>query len=127
MSKSQKGYLLIRMLAITLLLATPVSAADAFKKCKACHSIEEGGKNGTGPNLWNVMNRGTGTNEDYKYSNKFLKWAEDNPVWTVELMDQWLTNSKKMIKGTKMNYREKKEEKRAEIIEYLQSMGETTE
>ena len=73
------------------------------------------------------MNRGTGQVEDYKYSNKFLKWAEDNPVWTVELMDQWLTNSKKMIKGTKMNYREKKEEKRAEIIEYLQSMGETTE
>ena len=70
------------------------------------------------------MHRGTGAMEDYKYSKKFLKWAEENPEWTVELMDQWLTNSKKMIKGTKMNYKEKKEEKRAEIIEYLQSMGE---
>ena len=86
--------------------------------------IEQGGKNGTGPNLWNIMHRGTGVNEDYKYSKQFLKWAEENPEWTVELMDQWLTNSKKMIKGTKMNYKEKKEEKRAEIIEYLQSMGE---
>ena len=117
--------MILRTAFILSLLASPLFANDkAFKKCKACHSIEQGGKNGTGPNLWNIMHRGTGAMEDYKYSKKFLKWAEENPVWTVELMDQWLTNSKKMIKGTKMNYKEKKEEKRAEIIEYLQSMGE---
>ena len=35
-----------------------------FKKCMSCHSIEEGGKNKTGPNLWNVMNRGVSKVED---------------------------------------------------------------
>lgn len=106
------------------LLMTPALAADkAFKKCASCHSIEEGGKNKVGPNLWNIMNRGTGQMEGYKYSKKFAAWAEENPEWTPELMDQWLTNSKKMVKGTKMAFREKKEAKREEIIEYLTKMG----
>jgi len=94
-----------------------------FRKCSSCHSIKEGGRNGAGPNLWNVMNRGVATNEDYRYSKKLLAWAEDKPQWTPELMDAWLTNSKKMVKGTKMNFKEKKESKRADIIAYLQSMG----
>lgn len=109
------------------LLMTPALAADkAFRKCASCHSIEEGGKNKTGPNLWNIMNRGT-AQADYKYSKKFLAWAEENPEWSPELMDAWLENSKKLVKGTKMAFREKKEAKRADIIAYLQSMGETTE
>ena len=118
---------------ITTLLVLSASTAFAgdvakgeknFKKCASCHSIEEGGKNKTGPNLWNIMNRGTGVTEKYKYSNTFVAWAEENPKWTPELMDAWLTNSKKLVKRTKMNFKEKKEAKRADIIAYLQSMGE---
>ena len=98
-----------------------------FRKCASCHSIEEGGKNKTGPNLWDVMNRGTAQLEDYKYSKKFLAWAEENPEWTPELMDAWLADSKKLVKGTKMVFREKKEAKRADLIAYLQSMGIETD
>ena len=116
------------LIALSLALPTGVLAQDIakgeknFKKCVACHSIEEGGKNKTGPNLWNIMNRGTGQ-ADYKYSKKFAAWAEENPVWTPELMDAWLANSKKLVKGTKMAFKEKKESKRADLIAYLQSMG----
>ena len=108
----------------TMFAYAPAYADKAFKKCKACHSIEEGGKNKTGPNLWNIMNRGTGVTEKYKYSKTFVAWAEENPKWTPELMGAWLTNSKKLVKRTKMNFKEKKEAKRADIIAYLQSMGE---
>lgn len=109
---------------VTLFVAGASSANEkAFKKCAACHSIEEGGKNKTGPNLWNIMNRGVAQGEGYKYSKALTKWAEENPEWTPELMDQWLTNSKKLVKGTKMAFREKKEDKRQAMIEYLQSMG----
>lgn len=116
------------LVALSFALPTGVLAQDVakgeknFKKCASCHSIEEGGKNKTGPNLWNIMNRGT-AQEDYKYSKKFLAWAEENPEWTPDLMDAWLTNSKKLVKGTKMAFKEKKESKRADIIAYLQSMG----
>ena len=109
---------------ILLMAATSGYAADkAFKKCASCHSIEEGGKNKVGPNLWNIMNRGTAQMEGYRYSKKFLAWAEENPQWTPELMDAWLENSKKLVKGTKMAFREKKEAKRTATIEYLTKMG----
>ena len=122
--------LIVTLTTLLLLSTNAFAEGDAakgekeFKKCKSCHSIAEDGKNKTGPNLWNVMNRGVAANEKYKYSKKLLAWAEDNPEWTPELMDKWLTNSKKLVKGTKMNYRNKKEQSRADIIAYLQSMGE---
>ena len=115
------------LLALSFALPTGVLAEKAFKKCVSCHSIEEGGKNKVGPNLWNIMNRGTGQMEGYKYSKKFAAWAKENPQWTPELMDAWLENSKKLVKGTKMAFKEKKESKRADIIAYLQSMGERVE
>ena len=69
------------------------------------------------------MNRGTGQMENYKYSKKFSAWARKNTMWTPKLMDQWLTKSRSMVKGTRMNFREKRESKRAATIEYLKSMG----
>ena len=118
------------VLVITALIVTPSWAEvrlipidkKSFKKCVSCHTIAEDGKNKIGPNLWNIFNRGTAKNEDYKYSKKFRAWAEENPVWTPELMDQWLTKSKKLVKGTRMSFREKKEKKRAATIVYLKSM-----
>ena len=97
--------------------------SKSFRKCVSCHTIEEGGKNKMGPNLWNIMNRGIGQAKDYKYSKKFSAWASVNPMWTPSLMDEWLTKSRNMVKGTKMNFREKKKSKRAATIVYLQSMA----
>lgn len=128
--RMNKMKLIITLTTLLLLSTTAFAEGDAakggkeFKKCKSCHSITEDGKNKTGPNLWNVMNRGVAAKEGYKYSKKLLAWAEDNPEWTPELMDAWLENSNKLVKGTKMKYRNKKEQSRADIIAYLQSMGE---
>ena len=97
--------------------------SKSFRKCVSCHTIEEGGKNKMGPNLWNIMNRGVGKMENYKYSKKFSAWAKKNTMWTPELMNEWLIKSKSMVKGTKMNFREKKESKRTATIVYLRSMS----
>ena len=39
-----------------------------FKKCAACHSVSEDGKNKIGPKLYNVVGRGIGSISGYKYS-----------------------------------------------------------
>ena len=69
----------------------------AFKKCASCHSIEDGGKNKSGPNLYNILNRGIATNEKFKYSKKLVSFANENPQWTTELMGAWLENSQSYI------------------------------
>ena len=97
--------------------------SKSFRKCASCHTVEENGRNKIGPNLWNIFNRGTGQAKDYKYSKKFAAWSKENPCWTPELMNEWLTKSRNMVKGTKMSFREKKEKKRAATIEYLQTMA----
>jgi cytochrome c2 len=114
--------LLVSSVAYAEVRLIPIDS-KSFRKCVSCHTIEEGGRNKMGPNLWNIMNRGTGQAKDYKYSKKFVAWAKRNTMWTPELMDQWLTKSRNMVKGTKMNFREKKEKKRAATIVYLQSMA----
>ncbi len=98
--------------------------AKAFKKCASCHSIEAGGKKKNGPNLYDVFNRGIAISEGFKYSKKLITFANDNPQWTPELMNSWLENSQKLVKGSKMRVKVKKDSDRDNLIAYLQSMGQ---
>lgn len=96
----------------------------AFKKCASCHSIADGGKNKSGPNLYNILNRGIATNKKFKYSKKLVSFATDNPQWTPELMNLWLENSQKLVKGSKMRVKVKKEADRENLIAYFGTMGQ---
>ena len=75
--------------------------AKVFKKCAACHSIAEGGKNKIGPALWGVLGRQAGSLPDYKYSKAM---AAHGKKWSFEEMNGFLIKPKDWIKGTKMSY-----------------------
>ena len=47
-----------------LALGTVENGKKVFKKCAACHSINQGGGNKIGPKLWNVMFRPVGAVSD---------------------------------------------------------------
>ena len=88
-----------------------------FKKCKACHSIKQGGGNKIGPKLWNVMFRSVGSITDYKYSNALSSYGKE---WNWEEMNGFLIKPATWIKGNKMGFAGLKSEKdRASVILYL--------
>ena len=88
-----------------------------FKKCKACHSIKQGGGNKIGPKLWNVMFRSAGAITDYKYSKALSSYGKE---WSWEEMNGFLIKPATWIKGNKMGFAGLKSEKdRASVILYL--------
>ena len=90
---------------------------NVFKKCSACHSIKEGGKNNIGPRLWSVMFRPVGSLADYKYSKALSKYQKD---WTWEEMNGFLLKPSSWIKGNKMGFAGlKKDKDRASVMLYL--------
>ena len=104
---------------ITALLAMGDIAhgEKVYKKCKACHSIKQGGGNKIGPALWNVIFRPVGSVTDYKYSKALSSYGKE---WSWEEMNGFLIKPATWIKGNKMGFAGIKDEKdRASIILYL--------
>mgnify|MGYP001206831841 CR=1 FL=1 len=91
--------------------------AKVFKKCSACHSVNEGGANKIGPALWGVLGRKAGSLSDYKYSKAMTAYGKS---WSFEEMNGFLIKPKDWIKGTKMSFAGLKNAKeRAAVILYM--------
>jgi cytochrome c len=101
--------------------ADPAKGQGVAKKCAACHSFDEGGPAKVGPNLWNVVGAPHAHMEGFTYS---AAMKASTGSWDYASLDQFLTNPKAYIPGTKMAFPGiKKPEDRAAVIAYLRSLS----
>lgn len=111
----------------TVLPTADVSKGEAvFAKCKSCHNADQGGANGTGPNLWGVVGRKPGSHPGFAYSSAMEAFGAEQPVWDYEHISAFIKEPQKHLPGTKMTFVGlKKPEDRIDVIAYLRQQGGT--
>jgi cytochrome c len=109
--------------ALNMMPAADLIAAGekAYSKCQSCHTIDTGGANGIGPNLAGVMGGPVAAKGGFAYSAELKALGG---TWDWDKMNQWLTNPKGYVAGTKMSFAGlSKIEDRAAIAMYLNAKG----
>ena len=109
-------------IAALLPTADAAKGADVFKKCAACHTINQGGANGIGPNLYATMGEAIATGKGgFAFTDALKKVGG---TWDWEKMNAWLTSPRKFAPGTKMTFAGlSNPQDRANVILYLNQQG----
>jgi cytochrome c len=106
-----------------LAAADPAKGAAGVKACAACHNFTKGGANKTGPDLWDVVERGIASHEGFTYSEAMKARAGEK--WTYENLNAFIKDPKTATPKTKMTFAGvKKDEARADIIAYLATLSD---
>ncbi|MDR6788340.1 cytochrome c [Sphingomonas sp. BE138] len=117
------GLLAAPIVAVAALaIAAPAPAQQngpqAFAACKACHTLNKGGRNGIGPNLSGLFTRAPASAPGFNYSAAFKK---AQLKWNDKSLDAFLAAPQKVVPGTRMPIATPDPAKRAAIIAYLKS------
>jgi cytochrome c len=109
-------------LGTVLAAADPAKGEAIFAKCISCHSIEQGGANGIGPNLYGVIGKPIGKHAaGFAYSSDLSSHGGE---WTYENLFHWLAGPKAFAPGTKMSFAGlSSPEDRANVIAFLKANG----
>jgi len=111
-------------LGTLLAKADPAKGEAQSKACQACHNLEKGGPNKTGPNLYDVVERPIASHEGFAYSDDMKTHSGDK--WTYENLNKFITNPKGFVPKTKMTFGGiKKDQARADLLAYLRTLSES--
>lgn len=121
LSRDPLAALLLSLAALPALAeGDPAKGEKVFKKCAACHTVEESAPSKAGPNLHGVVGRTSGTLEGFTFSEAMTKAGAEGHIWTAEEILKFVENPKQVIPGTKMTFAGlKKPEERADVLAFL--------
>jgi cytochrome c len=96
----------------------PVVGKAIFAQCAACHTLNKGGPNNVGPNLYGVLGKKAATNrKDFAYSPAL---KQSGLVWDEATLDNWIKNPAVFVPKSKMEFVGlTKKDKRVNVIAYL--------
>ena len=88
-----------------------------FKRCKACHTLDEGGRHRVGPNLWAISGATAGQKDGFTYSDAM---ETSGVVWTDENLAAYIANPRKFMPKNRMSFAGlRKPEDQAAVIAYV--------
>ena len=109
-------------IAFYLQTADAARGERQFAKCAGCHTINQGGANGTGPNLHGVMGEQVATGHGGFAFSDALKGK--GGTWDWDRMSAWLTSPRAFAPGTRMTFGGlANPQERADLLLYLNSQG----
>ena len=102
---------LLPALAVAAICFAPAAQAQnaeagrtVFNQCRACHTINDGGRNGVGPNLWGIYGRAAGAREGFRYSANLQELATGGLTWDEANLRRYLTNPKDLVPNGSMAF-----------------------
>ena len=108
--------------AVEVAAAPVVATPPAFAQCRSCHTVDKGGKNGIGPNLWGVFGKSAGQHAGFNYSPAL---KSSGRTWDRETLDAFLSSPMKTIPGTRMAFPGiSNDAKRGEVIDFLETLAD---
>jgi cytochrome c len=109
-------------IATLLPTADAAKGAETFKKCAACHTDNQGGANGIGPNLYGIVGDSVAEGRGGFAFSDVLK--AKGGKWGFDELNAWLTSPRKYAPGTKMTFAGlSNPQDRANVIVYLNTQG----